>query len=421
MATKKESTKKSKQIRKSWGDATGDRLAELFERKFPDGTPLVPDSGDASTDIGQLVRGMNKIMYRYYNDGDIAGIGYGKETLDWVFDYMEASAPSHIQSALEEFYEKYSAFDINFEDMDDGELEDYINEQLGTDFSIRYGYEPEEPEKPDEPDRDDYDSDEEYEEALAEYESEMDNYESDMEEYKEEAEKFENFEYYIDNPSAFQLDYGDEYVDSAIRDAESSGYEKDMLALADKIADYVDGKWAEMVYMDEENDRDIDSYTNDSWDYYDASTKKSRNVKIKTTESAKKSIPSIHDMIAQMRQNNNSLVKSRVDLDISKASGYTPSQMLMFADHPGTLRNRYESLYDVEEKVEDTINDMYDALYDGGEVNLADDLSDVKRSYLYQRDYKGVVDIVNGIASESNNPEAQRYADEVARLLQDLI
>ena len=37
--------------------------------------------------------------------------------------------------------------------------------------------------------------------------------------------------------------------------------------------------------------------------------------------STKKSIPSIHDMIAQTRANNNSLVKSRVDLNIRKGTG----------------------------------------------------------------------------------------------------
>ncbi len=52
-----------------------------------------------------------------------------------------------------------------------------------------------------------------------------------------------------------------------------------------------------------------------SWSDNDIDTYNNFGDSIKST---KKSTPSIHDMIAQTRQNNNSLTKSRVDLDISK-------------------------------------------------------------------------------------------------------
>ena len=40
----------------------------------------VPNKGKADTLYGELVRATNRIGYRYYNDGDILGTGYGRET-----------------------------------------------------------------------------------------------------------------------------------------------------------------------------------------------------------------------------------------------------------------------------------------------------------------------------------------------------
>ena len=134
-STKKSKVIKSKAIRKDWAGEVGDRLSALFDRTLPDGTPLVPSQGDASTDIGQLVRGMNTLIYRYYNDGDVVGIGDSKDSLDWVIDYMENASDGAISSAIENFYDKYSEYDIDFENMDRSERQDYVNEALGTDFS----------------------------------------------------------------------------------------------------------------------------------------------------------------------------------------------------------------------------------------------------------------------------------------------
>ena len=50
-----------------------DRTNKLFEE-------LVPASGKAENLAGELVRAMGRIAYRFYNDGDQVGIGYGKET-----------------------------------------------------------------------------------------------------------------------------------------------------------------------------------------------------------------------------------------------------------------------------------------------------------------------------------------------------
>ena len=49
------------------------RINEKFER-------LVPTTGKADTVAGEIVRAMCRIGYRWYNDGDMIGQGYGKET-----------------------------------------------------------------------------------------------------------------------------------------------------------------------------------------------------------------------------------------------------------------------------------------------------------------------------------------------------
>ena len=48
-------------------------LNKLFEE-------LVPASGKADSLAGELVRAASRIGYRFFNDGDRIGIGYGRET-----------------------------------------------------------------------------------------------------------------------------------------------------------------------------------------------------------------------------------------------------------------------------------------------------------------------------------------------------
>lgn len=50
-----------------------ERINALFEE-------LVPRMGKAESLAGELVRATCRIGYRYFNDGDHIGIGYGKET-----------------------------------------------------------------------------------------------------------------------------------------------------------------------------------------------------------------------------------------------------------------------------------------------------------------------------------------------------
>ena len=50
-----------------------DRVNTIFEQ-------LVPLEGKADTLAGEIVRAISRIGYRFYNDGDQVGVGYGKQT-----------------------------------------------------------------------------------------------------------------------------------------------------------------------------------------------------------------------------------------------------------------------------------------------------------------------------------------------------
>lgn len=65
------------------------RLNTLFEE-------LVPMSGKADSLAGELVRAAGRIGYRFFNDGDQLGIGYGKETCNPAGRFLLAKAPKEI-------------------------------------------------------------------------------------------------------------------------------------------------------------------------------------------------------------------------------------------------------------------------------------------------------------------------------------
>ena len=54
---------------------------------------LVPDSGFAETKAGELVRAVNRIGYRFWNDGDIIGVGYGNETCNAAARFIMENYP----------------------------------------------------------------------------------------------------------------------------------------------------------------------------------------------------------------------------------------------------------------------------------------------------------------------------------------
>lgn len=61
--------------------ATEKRINALFDE-------LVPDMGEADTVAGEIIRSITRIGYRFHNDGDRIGIGYGNETCNAAARYL---------------------------------------------------------------------------------------------------------------------------------------------------------------------------------------------------------------------------------------------------------------------------------------------------------------------------------------------
>ena len=58
---------------------------EVNEKLFDE---LVARMGKSKTIAGEILRAVNRIYYRWYNDGDIAGRGYGRETVNPAVRYL---------------------------------------------------------------------------------------------------------------------------------------------------------------------------------------------------------------------------------------------------------------------------------------------------------------------------------------------
>ena len=64
-----------------------EKMNQLFDE-------LVPTNGKADTVAGEIVRAYSRIAYRYYNDGDMLGLGYGKETCNAAGRYLAEKVPA---------------------------------------------------------------------------------------------------------------------------------------------------------------------------------------------------------------------------------------------------------------------------------------------------------------------------------------
>jgi len=65
------------------------RLNALFEE-------LVPVSGKAESLAGEIVRATCRIGHRFFNDGDMLGVGYGKETCNPAGRFLMEKLPREI-------------------------------------------------------------------------------------------------------------------------------------------------------------------------------------------------------------------------------------------------------------------------------------------------------------------------------------
>ena len=79
----------------------GKRNDALFDK-------LVPGSGDSETVEGEMVRAINRIIYRFFNDGDFFYKGYGAETAGPAHSFLVNSnqIPFDIQSTLTSTFNK---------------------------------------------------------------------------------------------------------------------------------------------------------------------------------------------------------------------------------------------------------------------------------------------------------------------------
>lgn len=92
---------------------------------------LVPNSGSASTMEGEMLRAINRIIYRFWNDGDRYHIGYGCETAGPAMSFLMTHTllPISIRHFAEDI-------NVGIESLNDSEYFDKIFELL--EFILNY-------------------------------------------------------------------------------------------------------------------------------------------------------------------------------------------------------------------------------------------------------------------------------------------
>ena len=95
---------------------------ELEDRNEPLYDKLVPGQGAAETLEGEMLRAINRIVYRYYNDGDKYYEGYGAETA--------GPAVSFLVNAVHPLRAEMSSI-MNGKVLSDNEYENMLKEALG--------------------------------------------------------------------------------------------------------------------------------------------------------------------------------------------------------------------------------------------------------------------------------------------------
>lgn len=75
-----------------------EQLDKLFDE-------LVPKSGKAESLAGELVRAASRIGYRFFNDGDMVGVGYGKETCNPAARFLLEKGGIRIKGLVQGLWE----------------------------------------------------------------------------------------------------------------------------------------------------------------------------------------------------------------------------------------------------------------------------------------------------------------------------
>jgi len=105
---------------------------ELEARNNPLYNKLVPGQGNAETVEGEMLRAMNRIAYRYYNDGDKYFQGYGTETAGPAHSFL-VNANHPLKSAMNRIFNEPIS-DSEYEQMIKDALDiilDYIESRQG--------------------------------------------------------------------------------------------------------------------------------------------------------------------------------------------------------------------------------------------------------------------------------------------------
>jgi len=75
------------------------RISDLFEE-------LVPGQGNADTLEGEMVRAVNRIGYRWFNDGDKYHTGYGTETAGNAHAFLMEETPKEVSEKLGKIFKE---------------------------------------------------------------------------------------------------------------------------------------------------------------------------------------------------------------------------------------------------------------------------------------------------------------------------
>ena len=102
---------------------------ELEDRNEPLYDKLVPGSGKADTVEGEMLRAINRIVYRYYNDGDEYHTGYGTETAGPAHSFL-VNANHPLRSLVSTLFKKGTNYEQTIKDVLDAIL-DHIESRQG--------------------------------------------------------------------------------------------------------------------------------------------------------------------------------------------------------------------------------------------------------------------------------------------------
>jgi len=209
-------------IKEFIGGETEKRITVLFDK-------LVPGSGNADTVEGEIIRALNRIIYRWGNDGDLFWSGYGAETAGPAMEFLtDASGiPSEIRA-------KFKAWeDDNFgKDYDKKELEDLASIALQyVEMKVR-------------------------ENDLTKNEDDLfnygDKYIQHVKDMEDEEDEWDDYSYYDDEDE--DEDYMQEDLDVGHQDDEPHMLKKDLYRIAKyaaelyKMVDKYDNKGGEVDF-----------------------------------------------------------------------------------------------------------------------------------------------------------------------------